>query len=319
MRRINKRRIIYLIIIVVSSIIMMAFSLKTIIDIFRTMDESIVEQEIIRTEKYFYKNLDDIKNFGNLLSLRKDLVIAQQSEDSQWIEENIFQTLLHIDGNYVIGVINGSNVDSVLYLNKKIIENIQNQLKPKMKEIKLNFKYPYIDYIVNNGKQYQVYLSIISDPYGGQSINSDFIIILKELDTVFFKQLNNLLNIDTQVIINSDSILSSNFKEYDKEVVNNMNKNIYSEYQQNSGVLYQKKKIYNQDNEYLFDLQIKKVSSVRIYLLSGLMVLILPLFQIALVILVRLIINWFTVIESNKLIKDAKKIYEEEKDKFNKK
>jgi CHASE3 domain sensor protein len=76
MRRINKRRIIYLIIIVVSSIIMMAFSLKTIIDIFRTMDESIVEQEIIRTEKYFYKNLDDIKNFGNLLSLRKDLVIA---------------------------------------------------------------------------------------------------------------------------------------------------------------------------------------------------------------------------------------------------
>jgi CHASE3 domain sensor protein len=76
MRRINKKRIIYLILIVVLSIVMMGFSLKTIIDIFRTMDESIVEQELIRTEKYFYKNLDDIKNFGNLLSLRKDLVLA---------------------------------------------------------------------------------------------------------------------------------------------------------------------------------------------------------------------------------------------------
>lgn len=319
MKQIKKRNIIYLTIIMVISLIMIIICFNTIINIFKITDETLIQQDLIVTEKYFYKNLEDMKNFGNLLSLRKDLVIAQYNNDNQWIEENIFQTFLYIDGIYILGVINTNEENNVIYTNKKILENIQIQLKPKMQEIKLNFTYPFVDYIIYNNTQYQLYLSIISDPYIEQITNSNFIIILKELDNLFFKQINHLLNIDAQIIINDNYIISSNFNEQDKNIITSINKNIYTKYQKNNGILYQKKEIYNQDNQYIFDIQIKKVSTIRIYLLSGLMVLILCLFQIFLIILARLIINYFSIVETNKLIKEAQKLYHKEKYKNRKK
>lgn len=319
MKQIKKRNIIYLTIIMVISLIMIIICFNTIINIFKITDETLIQQDLIVTEKYFYKNLEDMKNFGNLLSLRKDLVIAQYNNDNQWIEKNIFQTFLYIDGIYILGVINTNEENNVIYTNKKILENIQIQLKPKMQEIKLNFTYPFVDYIIYNNTQYQLYLSIISDPYIEQITNSNFIIILKELDNLFFKQINHLLNIDAQIIINDNYIISSNFNEQDKNIITSINKNIYTKYQKNNGILYQKKEIYNQDNQYIFDIQIKKVSTIRIYLLSGLMVLILCLFQIFLIILARLIINYFSIVETNKLIKEAQKLYHKEKYKNRKK
>jgi len=55
---------------------MIIICFNTIINIFKITDETLIQQDLIVTEKYFYKNLEDMKNFGNLLSLRKDLVIA---------------------------------------------------------------------------------------------------------------------------------------------------------------------------------------------------------------------------------------------------
>jgi hypothetical protein len=60
----------------VISLIMIIICFNTIINIFKITDETLIQQDLIVTEKYFYKNLEDMKNFGNLLSLRKDLVIA---------------------------------------------------------------------------------------------------------------------------------------------------------------------------------------------------------------------------------------------------
>lgn len=316
MKQLKKRNIAYLLTTIIISIIIIIFQFNTIINIFKLIDETLIEQDLTTTERYLYKNLDDMKNFGNLLSLRKDLFIAQQNNNNQWIEENIFQTLLHIDGNYILGIINTNDENNIIYVNQKILENIQVELKYKMLEIQSTFNYPYVDYIVYDDTQYQLYLSIISNPYDNQTIDPNFIIILKELDDIFLNELKYLLNIDTQIIINNNFIVNSNFNETDINIISSMNKDVYSTYEKNNGILYQKKEIYNSDNQHIFDIQVKKISSIRVYLLSGLLVLILSLFQICLIILTRLIINYFVILETNKLIKEAQQLYQKEKEKI---
>lgn len=280
----NKLVIIFIILLIVLSGIIQIYVKNTLYNNNINMQKN----QLVNTERYLFKNLSDLQNFGILLSQREDLLCQQKNNNVNWIEDNIFQSFLNIEGNYVIGIMTRQTTDiptvDIVYKNKLLINQIINELSYKINEIKNDLNYPYVDYICYENHQYQVYLSIITDTFcGGYDKNNlSFIIILKEIDQIFFKQLNYLTNNEIQIQFKDSTIKSSNFNIKDEKNILKIKKDSYiSVYYDNiSKIIYQKKDILSLNGDYLFSLIIKTNQLYDSEVITIYLCVIFPLLQI---------------------------------------
>lgn len=280
----NKLVIIFIILLIVLSGIIQIYVKNTLYNNNINMQKN----QLVNTERYLFKNLSDLQNFGILLSQREDLLCQQKNNNVNWIEDNIFQSFLNIEGNYVIGIMTRQTTDiptvDIVYKNKLLINQIINELSYKINEIKNDLNYPYVDYICYENHQYQVYLSIITDTFGGgyDKNNLSFIIILKEIDQIFFKQLNYLTNNEIQIQFKDSTIKSSNFNIKDEKNILKIKKDSYiSVYYDNiSKIIYQKKDILSLNGDYLFSLIIKTNQLYDSEVITIYLCVIFPLLQI---------------------------------------
>ncbi len=326
----DKKKFIQLMLIILVSIgvifISVIYSFNLIQNNFTNIDKQLQSENLVRVERYLNKDLKDFGTFGKQISTRNDLQTQQKNGDIQFITYNIFQNFMNLDGTYYLGIINdyentdSQNKQNILFQNSQFLEKVVDKLNDKIYKLSDNPDDYFLDYIVIEDIPFQLYISPLTIKNGiGQTIEenqTEFLILLREIDDYYVKQINNLIWQDIQIISNPDIsdteiLKTSESKFYFDQL--NLNDEFFNnpkrvQFFSKENYTYQYKGYMDNNSNVQFVISVLQYRTIDVYLVSILLYLLIPLGQMIIMLIISQVVFSLKYIEKRNLLEETEQL-----------